>query len=55
MKFMLFKSSWQELSKNTIFIDFGQVHEKLLQYKINVILPLFDMQKNIVSNIVRYI
>ena len=33
MKLIFLESTWQELSKNTIFIDFGQILQKLRQYK----------------------
>ena len=35
MKLIFLKSTCQELSKNTIFIYFGQVFQRLWQYKCN--------------------
>ena len=36
MKVIFLESRWQELSKNTIFIYFGQVFQKLWQYKCSL-------------------
>ena len=36
MKFKCLESTWPELSKNTFFIYFGQVFQKLWQYKCNL-------------------
>ena len=36
MKFIFLESTWQELSKNIIFIYFGQVFQTLWQYKCNL-------------------
>ena len=36
MNFIFLESTRQELSKNTIFIYFGQVFQKLWQYKCNL-------------------
>ena len=36
MKLILLENTSQELSNNTIFIDFRQVSQKVLQYKCNL-------------------
>ena len=50
MKLIFLESTWQKISKNTIFIYFGQVFQKLWQYKCNLAILWHGLLPNMATS-----